>query len=71
MINITDIILWYVQLPQVFSHIGQYTDHIIYTEHIMHDLMNITPVYPMIKITPQVPCDFNGIHKSLVNVYLS
>ena len=53
----------YIQLPKVFYYTGKQTNHIISTEHIMHDLMNITLVYLPRKSTHNGSCKFNGIQK--------
>ena len=51
------------QLPKVFYYTGKQTNHIISTEHIMYDLMNITLVYLPRKSTHNGSCKFNGIQK--------
>ena len=57
------LILWDMQIPQVFYYTGNNTNHIISTDHIMCSLINITPVCPLIKITHWGPYNFNGIQK--------
>ena len=61
----TDIVLWYMYLTHVLFYYGNQTNHIIPTEHSMYGLMNITPMYPLSKITRQGLCNFNGIKKCL------
>ena len=53
-----------MHLPQVLSNTRNHTNHIIPIDHIMYGLMNITPIYLLMKITHQGTCNFNSTQKA-------
>ena len=61
------LVLYHIHLPQVLSYTGNYTNHMISKEHIMHELMKITPVYTPRKRKHLGLCKLNKIHKVLLS----